>query len=413
MDYSKANVLVVGSGIDCVHAERISRDVAKTYYWTPCMTGFPKFKEFAKGHGLGNVEKVIKMFDYVDRSDLIYFTDIGFGDIADFLRKRGHNVFGAGRGEALELERFKSRNIQHRLGLPTQHTVQIKGITKLRKYLEKNENVYVKLDTWRGDIESFFSKSADDVDLLLDEIESAFGPLKEEQDFIVEDQVENGIVEYGFDLIFNGTKFLQPYLFGIEHKAPYLGHFRNDMPKSLQNTMDKLTPLFKALDLRGMFADEEILVDEDTSYLIDATCRPSFPLSTIYTELFKNYTEVIFKTAEGKDVDIDVEAPFCGCLPLNSQHAGENWLKLNITKGYENRIKPVYGCQIDGKLYAVKGFTTVACLIAWGNSLDDVVGQLKDLTKEIDAYELEKETSDLDEILKDIETLKKAVGIEF
>ena len=414
-DYSKANVLCIDTlmGMSGDHAQRISRDVANCWHYTPTATGFPQFKDYCSGMGLGDVKKVteIEMWKCVEKADLIYFLDVGFGGMAQHLRDEGHIVFGAGINEQLEYQRFKARKIQDTLGLPIPHTVQIKGIDNLRRHLKNEKNVYVKHDIYRGSRETFFAKDLDSVELDIHKLEAEFWPDRKNHLFMVEDKIGGCIAEVGFDLYHNGTSFIKPYLVGIEHKAPYLGRFVDDLPMPLKKSAAKLEAFFKKVGYRGAFSDEEIVVSEKKSFIIDFTCRYAQPLSAIYTEVIKNYTDLVFKVAQGEDVEIENIAEYVGCLNLNSEDASKNWLEIDFPEKLSNHIKPILGCKSDGKLYAVKGFSTVVCLIAWGNSPEGVAGQLKDLMGEVNAYDLEKESSAIDDILSDYGKLKEA-GIE-
>ena len=97
---------------------------------------------------------------------------------------------------------------------------------------------------------------------------------------------------------------------------------------------------------------------------------------------------------------------------MNAEEAGFDWLDLYPDEKLKQHFKTVYGCYALGQLWAVKGFSTAITCIAWGNTPKAVADELKDLVKHVDAEDLEKETSKLDEILEDIETLE-GLGIPF
>ena len=417
-DYSKKKVLIIDTGLSCMHAERIARDVGEVFYWTPVFTGFPKIEDYANGYGLDGVERVLKPFKYVNKVDLIYFTDVGYGDMADFLRGHGHLVFGAGDAcEDLEFDRFKARQIQNKLGLPAQFTVQKHGLTKLTEYLtdpkEKNwKDTYVKPNIFRGTRETTHITDEHLRDGLLRKLENRLNPMREAVTFVCEDGIKGAIAEPGFDILFNGKEAVKPYSYGLEKDGPYIMHFRDDLPGPLQNSLDRLSLLLKRLNYRGAFSDEELVVNKNKSYIIDHTARWAQPLSHIYTETWNNYTEVIFKVAAGEDCTIDIEAPFAGCLPITSEEAGKDWLWVDRNKGNERNLKLCYGCKSKDGYYGVKGYDVPVNLIAWGDSVESVVTQLKDLADEITPHDLNIQTSGLDKITADIAKLKK-IGMDF
>jgi len=426
-DYSKKNVLAISTGIDSALVERLSLDVNNCWLYTPHGASFPKIEDYAKGYGLGNIEKVMKPYKYIDKADLIFFGDIGYGDWAEALRddtesrifREGHTVFG-GSAEDLEENRFKARKIQEKIGIndkknPVQYTVEIPGVKKLEHYLDIPENLpcFVKPYIFRGTKETSHITNERQAKTLIKKLRARLGPLSEWQKFTVEEGIKDAICEYGNDLFHNGTTWLKPYLVSIENEAPYIGHWREDSPASLQHTLDKLDPLFQRLNYRGPFSTEELLMpDLEHSKLIDWTCRFLQPAGSGYGEWIKNFTEVIFKTAQGEEVTVDPIAPWVGALPLNAEEASFDWLDIYPDEKLKKHFKPVYGCQVDGQLWAVKGFSTAITVIAWGKSPKAVVNQLRDLLEHVDAEDLEKESSMLDEILEDIDKLER-LGIEF
>jgi hypothetical protein len=411
MDFANKKVLVwdaVGLGVE--HAVRLGRDFKKCYYYTPWETAM--FEAFAHGKGMENIEKVLYFFDYVDDVDLIYFVDTGFGDCAAYLRDKGYPVFGAGMGERLESNRFEARKLQKELGLPTQRTVRVKGVTQLREYIQAHAPVFVKFDIFRGTLESFFAKDYMAVEVLIDEIESGFGPFKEEYEFICEEPI-NDAIEVGTDGFFNGTKFLDTSMWGIEAGVAYIGTYQS-IPKLLKNTLNKFTPELQRCNYRGAFSTEERIVSPKKGYLVDITARYPYSLSQIYTESIENYSEVIYKVARGEDVTLVPKAQYVAAAPIYSTHADKNWLRLLFDKSLRADIKLQQCCKVGDYYYCVKGNKNGALLIAMGDNVEGCVSHVEELADKIDAHELEKDgIRPLRKIMGMFEDLKKIAGIDF
>jgi len=391
----KLKFLIWDTGLSLAHSLRLAKDGHQVFYYTPWQTAFPRFQDYAIGLGFENegLYKIKHFWDYIDKVDYIVFFDIGAGDMANFLRSKGYKVYGASKGERLEEERFNSRKIQKTIGLPVQQTVKVQGINNLRKYLKSNPNKYVKLDLFRGDVDSFYAKDYESVIMLLDEIETAFGPFKEKKAFICEDYIK-AITEFGNDAFFNSRKFLTPHLFGREmSKASYVGKWTNNLPSVLQNTLDKLTPVFQKLDYRGAFSSEERVVSKDKSYLIDMCCRLPFPLSAGYTEAITNFTEIIVAIAEGKDIEIKPKNKYLITLPLETQHAQNNWVKLDFNPKLltEGKIKIRCATKIDNKYYMVKGLSTAYILISCCDTIKQGIKEIEEVSKEVDCVGLDKD----------------------
>lgn len=401
-------ILVLDTGMSLEHALRLGRERNKVYYYTPWQWAFPRFKDFATGLGFSEIEKVLFWADYVDRVNLIASFDIGFGDIINFLRKKGYTCYGAGEGEKLEWFRFNTRKLQKKVGLPVQETALVRGVSKLRQYIAEHPNKMVKLDLFRGDIESFYAKNYKKIELLIDEIESAFGPFKEQYEFMIEEAIEG--IEPGFDLFFSSTNYIKPYLYGYEiEKSAYIGQYTNELPAPLEETARKLLPILKQLDYRGAISTEERIVNEKKHYLIDICARYAFPLSLIYTESILNYTELIYGIAQGKQIKLKPIARFIGCIPVISEHGSEYWVAVDFPLELRKKIKFHFAGKVGSNYYSIKGNETIAVAISWGNSVNEVIDDLLKTSEAIEAYGATPATASLlkaPEVLKEAEKMK-------
>ena len=383
--------LCYGYGQDVEHVARLARDGNEVRYFTPFYGSEIKFENYAPGLGFDKIEKIQYFFNSVDWADCITFFEVGAGDLTEFLRRTTKKpCFGAGNAEKLENHRAMLRQIQKDIGLPTQHTAVITGVDNLRKYLKSHPNQVVKLDIFRGDCESFIVDSYDKMETFIDEIEVAFGPFNEEYEFMVEDKLEGQ--EPGFDLYFNGTDYLRPYLWGYEvSESVYLGKYCDELPKPLQLVADKLKPVLQKYDYRGAISIEAIVTKEGKPYLIDITARYAYPLSLLYTESIANYSEVIYKVAKGESVTIKNTAPYVGALPMRAQHAQKHWVRMDF-KGDMKYIKTREASKIKGVYYAVKGMPEVVVCVAAEKSPEAVMDKLKNTAQNnIEVYSLDKD----------------------
>uniref|UniRef100_A0A7V3N4V4 DOD-type homing endonuclease domain-containing protein n=1 Tax=candidate division CPR3 bacterium TaxID=2268181 RepID=A0A7V3N4V4_UNCC3 len=173
------------------HAKRLAADGKnQVFYYSPWQDAFPSFSKYAVGLGIPGVEKVLYFWNYIDEADCIVFFDVYGNDLADWLRKKGYTVFGAGKGELLENHRWMLKQVVKKAGLPLHNAVKIKGLTALREYLKTHPNKYVKIDVFRRDVDSFHAKNYESVKLLLDELDVVYGPIKDQFNFIVEDAIK-------------------------------------------------------------------------------------------------------------------------------------------------------------------------------------------------------------------------------
>jgi hypothetical protein len=410
---NKAALVFDVGGLAVEHAVRLGQDFGKVYYYNVWQRSVPKFRYAAIGMGMENIETVKFPFNYINDVDLICFMDVGYGDIATFLRSLGKTVYAAGYGgEALEYQRYKFRKLQAKLGLPTQKTKLIRGTPDLREYLKTHKDVHVKLDIFRGDMESFGCKNYEEIEYLIDDMDVAFGPFKKDFEFCVETDVESQI-EIGIDGFFSGD-WVMPTLFGFEVGEPYIGKYTDKLPPQCQKTADALAPVLKKLDYRGAISTEEFIVDDKDSYLIDITSRFPYPLSYAYTESIENYSELIYSIAEGKPLPIYPKDKYVMCFPVGTQNSEKNWTRIVMDDNLRPFFKLQFCSKRDGKYYAVKGQENGIAICVTGNNIDDMIDHTKDLLGEVDAEGLKKIglTEAMDKIKEEIDKAHD-LGVDF
>lgn len=265
--------LVLDNGLYITQALGLAKGGNKVYYFTNWPSAFPKYEEFAAGEGFEDegMENVLYPLRHFDTADCIVNMDVHGNDTIAFLRKKFPNksIVGCGLGEVLENDRWGFKKIQKELGLKVQKTVKLKGVDELRKYLQENKDVYVKLNIWRESHESFYAKDYKSVELIINEIECAFGPRKNKYEFIVEEAIHSD-VEVGFDGFFNGKDYLRPFFIGYEYnKNLYVAKVSEEMPEQVKETMEKIKPILQKLDYRGPLSTEEKIVSKKEHYFLD------------------------------------------------------------------------------------------------------------------------------------------------
>ena len=258
-------ILIWDTNLATAHAERLKEDGHEVKYFTFWAgTGFPDFMDYVPGKGM--VDKSIYFFDDLGWADIVYFPDCGMGDLVDHLREKDKKiVWGAGRGEELELQRWRAVEIMDELKISHPPSEFIIGVDKLEEYLKKSkEPVFVKFDIFRGNQETFgFPKYIPRYDkvleLKLSGLKIDFGPFYNEIPFVVQKKV--GEIEPGYDLIFNGEKFLEPCAYGFEIKGAGCQIERfvstiDDLPKPIKETAVKIIPYLKEVNWRGAISNE-------------------------------------------------------------------------------------------------------------------------------------------------------------
>lgn len=374
-----------------------------------------KFEDYCAGIGFDGIEKVLYAAEWYAWADVIFNPDVIGQDTIAFLRKvyPKKSIWGAGMALKLEQSRWGLKKVLRDIGIKSSASEKINGVTKLREYLKVNKDKYVKINVFRGSQESFHAKDYNSVEMVLDEIESAFGPMKENYEFIVESAIHTD-VEIGADLIFNGNDYLKPYIYGYEvHKGMYFGRVSETLPPQLKKDMDALKPVLKKLDYRSCISTEQKIISKTDSYFLDITCRLPNPLCAIYNQYINNWPEVVRKVGLKEDVRLDIKYKYFGSLPLNSYHGMDYWLKIDLKEEDRDHIKFYCVTKDSNKYYSVRGTEKTAIIVYAGNTVDEVINGLKKYAQKVSAYGLDKDAANgIDKIKEIIENGKK-LGLDF
>ncbi len=383
-------------------------------YWTSWQAD-QKWDWYSIGLGFGNLEKIKYAAEWYEWADSYFFPDVTGQDELAFLKKiyPKKSFFGSGLAHKLEQDRWGLKKVLKDIDIKFSQSERIIGIDALRNYFIRNKDKYIKISTFRGDVESFYAKDGKSIDLKLDEIAQARGPFKNKIEFIVEETIPSE-VEIGADLIFNGIDYLKPYIYGYEiGKKFYFGRVSEELPELLKDGMDKLKPILQKLDYRSCISTEIKVVDKKSSYFLDITCRLPNPLCAIYNEYISNWREVVIKTGLKENVRLNIKHKYLGCMFLNSYHGINHYVKIDVDPKDREHIKFVVVGENDGQFYSIKGTEKIAVVIAGGETIQEVIDTIKKYTEKINADSLDKgAVHEIDEI-NDIVAAGKRMGIEF
>jgi len=385
-------------GLFSQFAIKLSKQGHEVYYFTPFYENVT-FKRYAIGLNIANVKKPLyffqKLLKFKKEDVTLMFPDVGTGDLAHFLKQMGYSVFAAGLGDILEFHRDWLKKKLKELGLPVMEYEILEGIEELKKHLERKKERVIKIDIFRGDEETWFAQNVKVIDMKLNKLQKDFGPFAYDYNFISEEKIEGD--EPGFDMIFNKTDYVKPYLWGWEiAKGPYCGVCSLDVPKVIAELRDKLKPLLQKLDWRG-FISTEAKVKDNRPYLIDVCSRAPHPLGLGFTVLYENFAEIIYKVARGIPVEAKIKGKFMLVLPLSCNLAFNEWLHLIFPERAQDEIKigqnyfailPA-SCARSEKYqkgyYHVPGVSeVVAVVVGVGNDLKQLKKGIAYLQKKVD-----------------------------
>lgn len=412
MNLSNKTALIYDYGLFTEVGARLARDFAKVYYYVPWEEAFPHMSKALIGTGYGEMERIRNFEEYIDKADIIVFPDTHSGSKVEFLRGKGYNVAGVGKYEELELDRWKMRKIQERLGLPTQETHLIKGISNLKDHLQTVKGKYVKLNIFRGDIESFFHEDYESSLPILNHLQYDLGPKGDSAEFIVEDKVEGA--EPGLDCIVYDGEVLSPTMYGYEVRgAGYIGKVvpYAQVPKQLKMVTDKLMSVMGGY--RFFFSSEVMIPNGHEGFLIDPCCRFAAPaVNAIELELIENFSEVMYGLAVGQKVLPIMKYKYAAGIVMYSDWADSNWLNVSVPKELREYVKMRMVAQFDDELWSVSGHSTICTVIAFADTAEKAAKLAVERAKEIKGYQLAGGEEDINKVFKAIAEGKKH-GISF
>lgn len=253
--------------------------------------------------------------DWVGKSGLIVFDDVGHGKLQDQLRQRGFRVFGGSEGgERLELDREFAQQLLASLGMETLPTLRfdhpvagarhIMNVEPDRWVIKQNDHDYAV---------NYVGESADGSDVA--EVLESYQKVGI-RDVSIQRAV-NGI-EFAVGRFFNGRNWIGPIELNVEHKALCdgdIGPKTGEMGNLAWYSDDENQPLFRKVlsplrdyllqhDFRGNI-DVNCLIDNQRVVPIEVTARLGCPSTHIQGALnITPWRDFLGAVADGRDMEL-------------------------------------------------------------------------------------------------------------
>ena len=245
----------------------------------------------------GFLDKVDEWEPHKDWADLIVIDDIGFGSLADRLRKEGkHVVGGSSYTDRLELDRDFGAQEMKAAGLTIPDSWEFGSFEDALKFVEKNPARYVVKPSGKAQndkVLSFVGREEDGKDVLaiLQRYKKGWGGKVKSlqvQKFLTGIEVAVG----GY---FNGQDFVMPICINFEHKrlfageiGPSTGEMGTAMmftgPNRLyRETIEKMVPKLRESGYSGYF-DINCMATSRGIYPLEVTPRFGYPTVSIQME---------------------------------------------------------------------------------------------------------------------------------
>lgn len=404
---------VVDSGGSYVSlAQRLSKEYKTVYYTCPSwVDAYPRMNKPYIGQGLEGIEVIDSPWPVYDEIDLWVFPDTYYGDLQEFLISQGEIVWGSRNGEELELNRDALKEHMKSLGLPVNKYVTIVGFENLKVYLQENDGVYVKINKWRGTVESFYSKNWTMIKPEIDELEHHLEGLGDYIEFIVEQPIE-AITESGYDGFTIEGQYPESSLYGIEVKdRAYVGEVIKyiEISPLITDFNSKMSDTFKKYGYRGFFSTEIRIDKNKVPYMIDFTARTPCPPGEIYLELYKNLGEIIWAGANGSIVPSQFTGKFGVELLMESEWACHHFQPVYFPQKYASQIKLKKNMIMNGTNYCIPQSyesNDIGGVIGIGDTLEEAVNNCLSAADSIEGNGINIAKHTLEDAQGELEKLK-------
>lgn len=417
MELNTKSVCIVDNGVFAEIARSLSHSFGKVYYTSPWITDYPSSYKTNLGEGMDEYERVNDIWEIVDDVDLFVFTDLHQGTLQEYLALQGKRVFGSRNGDELECDRSDAKEHFRKLGIPQAPYEVCEGMTALRSYIKSrgNAKLWVKINRTRGDTETFSVEGYDLCKSRLDLMEAEYGPIAEHRDFVVEDNLPDTLDIAIDTYCIDGTYPLTAML-GVEQKDQgYVCAVKPwaDMPPSLVDIYEKLSPTLQLYQYRNLFALES-RVGAGGLWLADPCCRFGSPVSELELDLISNLPEIMWEGAVGTMVMPQYKARY-GCeVLIKSQWSPEHPMLIQFPEEYRNQIKLRYAAKFGNETWILpqNSGEEVGAVVAYGNSLEDCMAEVNEIGSQVKGTQLSVTTGSMDDLRENLKDLA-SWGITF
>lgn len=403
-------------------AEKLGETMAKVYYHSPVEREYQDVRDCATGAGLPNVERLDEFLDpdILDKIDLFIFPDIGYGGLQRHLRALGKAVWGQMGATELELYRTFFLETLQSVGLPIIHSEAIVGLTPLAEYLKKHDNQWIKINRFRGNMETWHHLDFRHSVPMLDSLAVILGGAKEHVTFVVQDDLKSDI-EAGYDGWCIDGKYPSSSFQGYEKKNElYLGSVLSldDLPDEIKVINDAMAPVLEAYGYRNWWATE-IRIAKGVPYFIDPTPRMPGQTGEHQLETCANLADVIWQGANGIVIDPEFKWNFAAEATLHYDLAPmdgavtDQWKTLCVPEKTRRWLKFYHYCQLDGAFhFMAQGTDEVGVVLGVGNSVEKAIDHLKANLEEIKDLPVHASTGGFANLIESIQEAEK-FGIKF
>ena len=273
----------------------------------------------------GFLEKVSRWEDHKDWADVIVFDDVGFGEIADNLRKEGKLVVGGSKyTDKLEEDREFGQNEMKRFGMSVLPHWDFVEFDAAIEFIKRNPGKYIfkPSGTVASDSKGilFLGQEDDGKDLIEIMEQNKKTWAKKIRKFQLQKRAIG--VEVAAGAFFNGKDFIYPININFEDKklfpgdiGPYTGEMGTLMYWSGPNPIFNATLARIKEDLAKSgyvgYVDINCIANSKGIYPLEFTCRFGYPTISIQLEGISSIMgDFLYALAKGEKFELKTKRGF-------------------------------------------------------------------------------------------------------
>lgn len=398
-------------------AKRLSETCAKVYYHRSIEREYRSAWDFSIGEGVPGIECIESFMDpeIVNEVDWYAFPDIGYGGEQRYLRSIGKPVLGSLGGD--ELERLRTRFLKtiKEVGLPVPEYVVLRGMDNLESYLKQTTEKWVKINEFRGDMETWFHQDYEHSREMLLSLRQKWLGIEKSIVFVVQENLPDA-QEIGYDGMCIRGQFPESSFQGYEKKNElYLGAMTQykDLPEEVRYVNESIAPKLAEYGYQNFFATE-IRNFNGTPYYIDPTNRMPGQTGEQLLETMANLPDVLWHGARGELITPEWRAKFATSATLRHKGNKDAPKYLHIPKEAQQWVKPNHYAQTGDEdfWFSPNGSDDLGPVIGMGDTIEEAIESVKEHFEAIGDASVEVKLEGFKEILEDVEKAESK-GIEF
>jgi len=416
-DYKSKSVHVQDSGLFVSLAEKLAESFGRVTYWSPWHRAFPRSSEVEIGEGVPGIERVACISEVIEETDLFIFPDIYSAPMQLYLEGIGKRVWGSRAGD--ELERFRTDAKKHfaDLGILQGPYEVVRGVTALRKYLEKTKGktLWVKINNTRGDMETLRILSYELQKNQIDDLEYRLGPRADYMDFIVEDDLTDSM-DIAIDTFCIDGQYPKTALLGTEVKEQvYVGVRKewNEIAAHLKAPYEKLSESLHKYSYRN-FLSLETRLKEKQAFLCDPCCRFGSPPSELQMNMIANLPDIFWYGAEGELIEPEIPSKYGLEMLIYSDWSSDHPLRLEFPEELRGKLKFHFATEFEDATWIMpqKEGPRFGVIVEHGNNLDALIEQISDDVDQLKGTQIETYPESFPKALENIKTMA-SWGVKF